>query len=143
MNPLDFHKVADYLVRQDGAAELRSAISRAYYGTFLYCCKKINELGFNLPRDATAHTQVSQYLNNCGDLKLQSVASQLSDLRHTRNLADYFLTCEKVEKPDNARANVQQAKKMVQIVKDRFDKNSTDIASKIEEYRKRITGLTE
>ena len=83
MNPLDFHKVADNLVRQAGAAEFRSAISRAYYGIFLFCCKKINEIGFNLPRDATAHVQVTRYLNNCDDFKLQSVASQLKDLRST------------------------------------------------------------
>jgi len=121
MDPLDFHKVADNLVKQAGAAEFRSAISRAYYGIFLFCCKKINEMGFNLPRDASAHVQLTQYLNNCDDFKLQSVASQLKDLRSIRNLADYDLNSKKVEKFENVKANVQQAKKMAQTVNDRFD----------------------
>ena len=141
MNPLDFHKVAEYLIAKGGAAEFRSAISRAYYGTFLFCCKKINEIGFNLPRDATAHTQVARYLNNCDDFKLQNVAYQLSDLRTIRNIADYDLNSKKVEKLKNAKANVKQAKKMVRTINDRFNENSKEIALKIEYYRKNILRL--
>ena len=141
MNPLDFHKVADNLVNQEGAAELRSAISRAYYGTFLFCCKKINDLGFNLPRDAAAHVIVSKYLNNCGVFKLKSVASQLTNLRLTRNFADYDLNNKKVEKIKNVKGNVLQAKKIVKTISDCFNIDSDQIALKIEDYRKKVLKL--
>ena len=141
MNPLDFHKVAENLIAQDGAAELRSAISRAYYGTFLFCCKKINDLGYNLPRDATVHDEVRQYLNNCGVFKLKSVASQLLDLRTTRNRADYDLNSKEVEKLENVKANVQQAKKMARTINDLFDKNCKQISLKIKDYRINVKGL--
>ena len=141
MNPLDFHKVADNLVNQEGAAELRSAISRAYYGTFLFCCKKINDLGFNLPRDATAHGEVSKYLNNCDIFKLKSAAYQLINLRSKRNSADYDLNNKKVEKIKNVKGNVLQAKKIVKTINDCFTKDSDQIALKIEDYRKNVLKL--
>lgn len=138
MNPLDFHKLASSLIAQNGAAEFRTAISRAYYGAFLFCCKKINGIGFNLPSDYTAHEQVKRYLNNCGDFQLQKVASQLLGLRQTRNKADYDLKCKSVEIEKNANFTVKQAKRMIQIIDDRFSSNGREIAVNIEKYRTEV-----
>ena len=106
MNPLDFQKLASYLVTKNGAAEFRTAISRSYYGVFLLCCKKINELGFNLPQDASAHDHVRRYLNNCGDFQLEKISSQLLDMRSERNRADYVMGDTKVEYKNNANKSV-------------------------------------
>ena len=142
MDPLDFHKLASKLVIQGGTAEFRTAISRAYYSTFLLCCKRINDLGFNLPRDARSHEEVKCYLNNCDDFKLSQVAFQLLDLRHKRNWADYDLNCKQVENKKNATGALKQAERMISTINNRFNEKSSEITDKINEYRKNVKGLS-
>ena len=98
MDPVEFNKLPSFLVnKKGGVAAYRTAISRAYYSAFLSCCKKINDLGFNLPRDAKAHVEVKKYLNNCGIFQLKTIASQILDLRMDRNKADYDINNTKIE----------------------------------------------
>jgi len=141
MNPLDFHKVAEHLISQGGAAEFRTAISRAYYGTYLFCYENINDLGFNLPRGSSAHGEIKCYLNNCGDYKLSKIASQLGDLHNKRIKADYFLYDNEVEKEKVAKAIFEQANRMINTIKNRFEENKDKITINIEDYRRNVLKL--
>ncbi len=140
MDPLDFHKVALHLVSKEGAgaAEFRTAISRSYYGTYHFCYKKINDIGFNLPRGSAAHGMVKNYLSRCGDFKLEVIAKKLGDLHSKRIKADYNLYSKDVENEKTVKGIVEQANRMISTINNRFNENSTIITEKIKEYRKKI-----
>ncbi len=138
MDPLDFNKIASHLVSKGGAAAFRTAISRAYYGTYLFLFNNMNDLGIILPRNMTSHVKVKSYLNNCGDSKLLVVASQLGDMHSKRIKADYNLNNKDVESKKTAIGIVKQANKMNNTIKERFETNSEEIIDKINEYRSKV-----
>jgi uncharacterized protein (UPF0332 family) len=77
MDPLEFQRLAERLAANPNAAELRTAISRAYYAAFHSACPFLTDAGFTPPRTATAHDEVQKRLNNCGQKEVQSAAAQL------------------------------------------------------------------
>ena len=58
MEGKEFIGVAQKLVQMRSEAAIRSAISRAYYATFITGRELLLELGFSLPKDASAHEQL-------------------------------------------------------------------------------------
>lgn len=101
------------------AAELRSALSRAYYAAFLVAnemlCTACEQA---LPATASAHDLVPKMLNNSQHRPFRKVASSLARLRHARNKADYDLTPNETERPDYVLDCLNEAQQIIDSCKD-------------------------
>jgi len=89
MNAKDYFDLARKLAQMRTEAGIRSAISRGYYAAFHFTKSLLEELGFQLPKDASAHDKIYHLLNNAGIQSAKDAAKFLFDLRRRRNLADY------------------------------------------------------
>lgn len=116
MDPREFYQLALRLVDGASPAEVRTAISRAYYATFHVGAEILRGMGFRISQSAKGHDDVQKRLSNSGDPEVMRVGSQLVDLRHRRNEADYDLNREATENPKTARGIVEQANRMIQTL---------------------------
>ena len=91
MDPKDFLRVANDLAQSDEAAELRSAVSRAYYATFHVARKLLVDMGFEISKGPAAHGDVCKYLGNASNPTVEHAGSNIGDLKGWRNQADYEL----------------------------------------------------
>jgi uncharacterized protein (UPF0332 family) len=92
MNPDDFLELAQRLAAGPGEAELRSAVSRAYYGLFHAARILVAACEVTTPESAEAHTKVCLCLQNSGHPQLEGAGRKLASFRNIRNRADYQLT---------------------------------------------------
>lgn len=119
MNSADFISLATKLSNSRQEVELRTAVSRAYYGAFHSVRELLEECGIAFPpKDllgADIHRKVRFCLANSGNADAMLVAGKLDIMRQQRNLADYDLTTESfsLSNAKNVRACVQRT---VQIV---------------------------
>lgn len=81
-NPEDVLEVAEHLSSLEGEANLRSAISRAYYGVFLFA----RDLANIDDESSTVHADTGRYYDDSGE---HDIAEGLRQLRLQRNVADY------------------------------------------------------
>ena len=89
-DPSGFLQLAASLSRKDGAteAELRTAVSRAYYAVFLHARERLAAAGrINPTGRGTDHELVIGALRSLGG----SQGDQVDKLRRSRNRADYNL----------------------------------------------------
>ncbi len=91
MEPKDFLQVANDLAKSDEAAELRSAVSRAYYAAFHVARKLLVDMGFQISKGPGAHGDVCKYLGNAGNPSVEHAGNNIGDLKGWRNQADYDL----------------------------------------------------
>lgn len=91
MNPSAFMQLAERLANEPGEAELRSAVSRAYYAAFHEARLLLARCGVELQAAAEAHTKVAFCLQACQVAEVAEAATILSLARKTRNQADYQL----------------------------------------------------
>jgi uncharacterized protein (UPF0332 family) len=89
MEGKEFFIVAQKLVQMRSEAAIRTAVSRAYYSTFITGRKLLIELGFSLPIDASVHEQVYRLLHNAGIPDIKDIAASLKNLRIRGVQADY------------------------------------------------------
>lgn len=103
MNPTDIISLAVKLSNSGQEAELRTAVSRAYYGAFHAARELLEESGVCFPSrelfGAQIHTKVRYCLANADDNDAALIASKLSDLRSQRNYADYDLKTDRFSVP--------------------------------------------
>jgi len=114
MNPREFLDLAITLLGNSAAADLRSAISRAYYAAFHVTRDFLMALGFLVPNADKAHAFLWLRLSNCGDARFVDVGVRLNDLRSNRNVADYDLG-----RPiswTEAESNVRTAEDLIDIL---------------------------
>lgn len=93
----------------DGAPECRSAISRAYYATFLVAAAYLDRIGFAVENSPSAHVAVRYALNNSSDSALRGIASDLEILHKERRRADYDMKDRSPEQASNAERIVNLA----------------------------------
>lgn len=97
MSPRDFHALSESLSRVAGAAECRSAVSRAYYAAHHVGKTALQRLGVDeqvplrVPNNASAHQVVIDLLWHSGDPELRRLSATLDNLRSQRLKADYHL----------------------------------------------------
>ena len=115
MEPREFLKLASTLVTQSQPAQIRTAISRAYYAVFNTAAQFLADLGFPLPR-AGVHVAVQHRLQNCADLKIKRIGSELTDLHTKRIQADYRLSQKSIEGQRTALTVISQADRMMQAL---------------------------
>lgn len=116
MDPREFHILASELVNRKRAADIRTAISRAYYAVFNVGVGILVELGFKVSEGTGGHGEVRHRLSNSGDSELAKVGSQLGDLQSRRIHADYRLAQKDIESQKVAEALVQLAGKMIRTL---------------------------
>jgi len=92
MTGIEFLKLAIRLSASSEEADLRSAVSRAYYGAFHLAAAFVDSFGVDLPATAEAHQKLVFCLAACNDAQALLVSRHLSGLRIERNVADYDLS---------------------------------------------------
>ena len=99
-----------------GAAECRSAVSRAYYTVFHVASEYLEELGFILAERGPCHKALQFALKSSAHGAIVAIASQL-DLLYTERLsADYDLNRPRTENPNQAEALCQQARMTLHMI---------------------------
>ena len=108
-----FYDLAMRLASESQPAELRSAISRAYYGAFHTAVELLQDFGIQLPDGPECHTKVRFILDNAGSPELLTASARLSALRLKRNLADYDLSSRDPERKGTVVLNLRQAQEAI------------------------------
>jgi len=113
MNPEDFITLAGWLAANsslvNAEARFRSAVSRAYYGVFLFSVHVLAELGVIVPGNHRGHDVAVKKLLDTAHSQAMSAAHSIGDLRSHRNGADYDLKNEKYRHQRTAMLAVQDA----------------------------------
>src|SRR5260370_42699169 len=93
MDPRAFLVVAFALAHKDApsAGELRSAVSRAYYGLYNTVVDFVDKCKVSVVDNQAGHRVVPGALRACCDVKLREAAATLDDLRSARWEADYVM----------------------------------------------------
>jgi uncharacterized protein (UPF0332 family) len=95
MSPDDFLVLATRLSASPGEAELRSAVSRAYYGLFHTARLLIEACDVSCPESGEAHDKIAKCLQNSQSPDVAAAGSKLNSFRTVRNHADYRLSDER------------------------------------------------
>jgi hypothetical protein len=113
MNPEEFVSLAGWLAANSATtnaeARFRSAVSRAYYGAFLFSLRVLSEFGVRVPENHRGHDIAVKTLLDTGHVRAISAARLIGDLRSNRNTADYNLRNPKYRRQRNAMLAVQDA----------------------------------
>lgn len=139
----DFIRLAGRLcvLRDADEAGFRTAIGRAYYGTFHIARLFLKELGFPVPANANAHSFVRNQLVNCGHAIAGAAGTLLTDLHKSRIRADYDLHDPKFEAADFARLNVERAHDIRRMLHDcRDEPLRSDVRAGIVDYQAKLPG---
>lgn len=92
MNPKAFLDLAQQLSRNEACeASLRTCVSRCYYALFNLMAQFVEENVGGLSRTAEDHKKVYHYFYNCNIDEIETIATDLNDLRDERNDSDYKL----------------------------------------------------
>ena len=113
MDPRDFQQLASILSKGKRPAEVRTAISRAYYAAFNVGVELLQNMGFTILKSSAAHGEVLNHLGNSGDDDIKEASVKLGDLSSMRIKADYRLEYTWIETPKTAKAWVKQAKNVI------------------------------
>lgn len=114
MEPREFQKLAERLAcGKGGAAEYRTAVSRAYYAAFLSCRKALDRIEIRPLRNDGAHKHVVTCLGSSGIEECRVLSDNLDALRTWRNHADYDLDCADVEQFDTVKDLIDDASEII------------------------------
>jgi uncharacterized protein (UPF0332 family) len=109
MNARDFLDLAMRLSNEDSEADLRTSVSRAYYGAFHTAVQLLAELGVSLPAGPESHQKVRFCLMESGEPLGVAAGTQLHELRTARNRADYDLVDTRYGVKMNALSEIHSA----------------------------------
>lgn len=116
MNAIDFYRLTLQLSNETGAAEMRSSISRAYYGAFNLAAEVVRSIGIALPKGPECHDKVAKILCNCGDADVEAAGGKLDSLRAQGNAADYQLLDARTEKKPTVILHLRVADDIIQCL---------------------------
>lgn len=140
MNGHEFFDLAIRLSDGKMASELRSCVSRAYYGAFHVVREFVHQdCRVNIPADAASHTKLHQLLESTKVPLLESVGRKLSMLREARNNADYKLDHNASNSKLNAMVQLRTARDIINDVEIGLDATSRDAA--IQELRTKAESI--
>jgi hypothetical protein len=107
MKPNEFITFAGQIVGMKSAGA-RSAISRAYYGTYHLASQVLEDLGFKI-KSRSLHGKLDLILDGCGNDHGRLAGSLIGDLYNGRVKADYRLDNPEVEQMAFAMVLVETA----------------------------------
>jgi len=134
----DLFRLAARLAAASSAdeAQLRAAISRAYYSAFHLAKEYLASLGAKLGNN---DGEVQRFLLECGHPRAQIAGRRLTDLHSFRIKADYDLRASSVGTPGVARQCVELANDIDAVLKElNAAADRQQIKSGIEAYRRKI-----
>lgn len=117
MSPEDFLILAIRLSASSGQAELRSAVSRAYYSVFHQARLLVEACGVACPESGEAHDKVAKCLQHARDALLDAAGSKLNSLRGMRNDADYRLSDLRFAQPSFVAIQVSVAREIADVLR--------------------------
>lgn len=139
MDGKEFLNVAIRLSASRHEGDLRSAVSRAYYGAFHTARELVESCGVRLPKAAQAHERLQWCLGQCDEEAALLVHDKLNSLRTDRNLADYDLNASKFRDAQNVRIQLRIAQAIVDGVGHcRLEPTFSRIRETIRPYAKTI-----
>ena len=143
MDPKDFLRVANGLAKSDEAAELRSAVSRAYYAAFHVARKLLVDMGFQISKGPRAHGDVCKYLGNAGNPSVEHAGYNIGDLKGWRNQADYDLDLVEYENSGSVKKIVSITEQIIEDLEQCCNGSDRDqIKSEISSYITKMRGDT-
>lgn len=117
MEPSDFISLAIRLSNSSQEADLRSAVSRTYYGAFHLARQFLGDCGLRFARKdlyaAEAHRKVRYCLSESANPDAIVASGRLRVLRDQRNEADYDLESTKFRTAANAAAMIRVSQEIV------------------------------
>jgi hypothetical protein len=118
MDPRAFLDVAFALAHKDApsAGELRTAVSRAYYGLYNTAVDFLDKCRVSVVDNQSGHRVVPGALRACGDVKLREAAATLDDLRNARWQADYMMTAAGPEHAGTVKRHVRHARQAINVI---------------------------
>ncbi|MBI3600935.1 MAG: HEPN domain-containing protein [Nitrospinae bacterium] len=119
INPLDYLVFARELLDEgkDSEIKIRTAISRAYYGVYLYAASKyVHFKGDSVFEEIVKnHSRFIKTLKTENDNLLNKIGNQIFDLKKDREKADYEI------KKDITKSLAEKAYSQAQRIKDNID----------------------
>ena len=109
----DFLNLAIRLANSDVEADLRTSVSRSYYGAFHQGLEFLERCGIQLPHSADAHEKLKWCFYHSADETAKDASRKLDTLRAERNLADYNLRHAKFQRKRNALVALSAAQAIV------------------------------
>ena len=136
----DLLTLARRLANGSAEADWRTAIGRSYFAAFHVARQLLEDLGFDVPRDESAHRYLSLRLNNCGDSQVQQAGAKLEKLRRERNFADYDI--RSTMRRASAFNLVHAAEQIIQILDAaRNEPVRTQITDAMKVYEQTVLGV--
>jgi uncharacterized protein (UPF0332 family) len=140
MTGRDFVACAERLSQSVGEADLRSAISRAYYGAFHYVRAALSECGVQVPKTEQVHVKMEFCLRGCGDPIAAHAGQQLERLRARRKAADYDLDDTRYITASAAQAEIRRALEIHEAIENCLTSSTSGFRAKIRVHA-RLLGL--
>jgi uncharacterized protein (UPF0332 family) len=117
MNGREFLDSAKTLGTSARPSDLRSAVSRAYYGSYHAALELLESAGVRFTKGTPeAHTKMSQCLDNSNVTDAEKVARELNSLRDDRNTADYDMADTVFEKSTNVQFRILAAEQIIKQI---------------------------
>lgn len=113
MRSSDFLALAFRLSSSTEEADLRTCVSRAYYGAYRAAIEFLENCGVTLPRSVDSHTKFRWCLDEAKHPAASLASAQLDSLRLDRNQADYDLRNKRFQKRSNVVMSLQGARDVV------------------------------
>jgi uncharacterized protein (UPF0332 family) len=140
MTGRDFMACAEKFSQGSTEAELRSAVSRAYYGAFHDVLALLHVCGVWLPKTEQVHVKMGFCLRDCGDPDAANTGRQLDILRSRRKVADYDLNDNRFAARSAVAVEIERARRILATI-DQIDSSSgTGFRTKIRNHAK-LLGL--
>src|SRR5688572_29044903 len=139
MEPTDFIATAVRLSASNRESDLRTAVSRAYYGAYHLALDFVSLAGVSLPTSADSHEKLVWCLESGGHEFAAKVAIRLGLLRRDRNIADYDLRDSRFRTGSNVRIQLDRARElMAELDACSAEPVRTQVCVSIREYAKTI-----
>jgi uncharacterized protein (UPF0332 family) len=116
MTGRDFVACAERFAQSSVEADLRSAVSRAYYGAFHEARALLRDSGVLLPKTEQVHTKVVYCLQDCGETNAAEAGQQLEVLKTQRKIADYELDDNRFIDRRRTQSEVKRAQWIIEAI---------------------------
>ncbi|HEX7375462.1 MAG TPA: hypothetical protein VF278_00040 [Pirellulales bacterium] len=147
MDPRDFISLALRFSASKNEAELRSAVSRAYYGAFHVAKQFLVDVGLRWPRKESYAAEIHMKVRHCLSQSRNADALLASDLlwslRDLRNQADYDLDSPKFKITARATTVVRLAPELVDALQRcRLEPAFSELRDEIRRYARDVLRIT-
>lgn len=147
MDPVDFVSLAVRLSGSHNEAELRSAVSRSYYGAFRIAKTFLADCGIRWPRKesyaAEIHRKVRHCLSQSANVDAMLAGDQLWSLRDLRNQADYELESTMFKATANVATAVRIATEIVDsLQRCRSEPAFSEVRENIRKYARDVLRIS-